>query len=121
MKNLILAGVLVLTAAPMFGQVQVYSYAIPCDALWPAVKDTVRNSGNYATVLLDDAEMVASFAIGVGDGFRIESAILNRTDSGCQLRISPLYQPGLANDAGDFKKRLDNTLSALKPPPHGSK
>jgi hypothetical protein len=121
MRYFVLACLLAFAAVPMFGEVQVYSYSMPCGALWPAVKDTVRNSGNYATVLLDDAEMVASFAIGVGDGFRIESAILNPTDSGCTLRISHLYQPGLANDAGDFQKRLDKKLSVLKPPPHGSK
>ena len=114
MKNFILACALVLTAAPMFGQVQVYSYAMPCDALWPALKDTVRNSGKYAPLLLDSKEMVASFAISsIEGGFGIKSAVLDSTPSGCSLRV---VSPGLGIDNGDFKKQVDKSLPKLKLP-----
>jgi hypothetical protein len=70
MKRLV-SGILLwlIAAGSAFAQGRnTYSYAIPCSGLWPAVKDTVRNSGYYAIVLIDDTEMVASFAIGVGQG-----------------------------------------------------
>jgi hypothetical protein len=112
MKYFILAGALVLMAAPMFGQVQVYSYAMPCDALWPAVRDTVRNSGKYAPLLLDSREMVASFAIaGIRDTFAVESVVLDPTSIGCSLRV---VSPGLGVDNGDLKKQVDKSLAKLK-------
>lgn len=96
----------------MFGQVQVYSYAMPCDAVWPALKDTVRNSGKYAPLLLDSKEMVASFAVSsIGDHFGIESAVLDSTSVGCSLRV---VSPGLGVDNGDLKKQVDKSLAKLK-------
>ena len=113
MKYFILAGVLVLMTAPTFGQVQVYSYAMPCDALWRAVRDTVRNSGKYAPLLLDSKEMVASFAIaGIRDTFAVESVVLDSTSVGCSLRV---VSPGLGIDNGDLKKQVDKSLAKLKP------
>ena len=112
MKHLIFAGVFVLIAATMFGQVQVYSYAMPCDAVWPALKDTVRNSGKYAPLLLDSKEMVASFAVSSIEGrFGIESAVLDPTSVGCSLRV---VSPGLGVDNGDLKKQVDKSLAKLK-------
>jgi hypothetical protein len=32
--------------------------------LWPAVKDTPRNSGKYGILGIDNTEMTASFVIG---------------------------------------------------------
>lgn len=114
MKSFVPVCALVLTVAPMFGQVQVYSYAMPCDALWPALKDTVRNSGKYAPLLLDSKEMVASFATkAIRDTFGIESAVLDSTPVGCSLRV---VSPGLGVDNGDLKKQIDKSLAKLKAP-----
>lgn len=46
-------------------------YSVPCSTLWPAVKDTVLDSGDYALVFMNNNEMTVSFAIGVGQAFRI--------------------------------------------------
>jgi hypothetical protein len=118
MKRFVLVILLLLIAAGSpLAQAQgrnQYSYAIPCSALWPAVKDTVRNSGYYAIVLIDNNEMVASFAIGVGQGLRIESAVLNAKGETCEMQVQPLYQPSLSNDDGDFKKRVEAKMAQLK-------
>jgi hypothetical protein len=118
MKRFVLGILLLLiTAGSPLAQAQgknVYSYAIPCSALWLAVRDTVRNSGHYAIVLIDNNEMVASFAIGVGQGLRIESAVLNPKGETCEMQVQPLYQPGLSNDDGDFKKRVEAAMAQLK-------
>jgi hypothetical protein len=119
MKRLV-PGILLwlIAAGSAFAQGKnIYSYAIPCSELWPAVKDTVRNSGYYAVVLIDNTEMVASFAIGVGQGLRIESAVLNAKGESCEMQVQPLYQPGLSNDDGDFKKRVGAAMAKLKSSP----
>jgi len=107
---------LLLTAGgSAFASAQKDLYSMPCSALWPSVKATVRNSGYYAIVMIDNTEMAASFAIGVGQGLRIESVVLNvKEGDTCEMQVQPLYQVGFSNDGGDFKKRVDGTMTMLK-------
>ena len=93
------------------------SYPIPCSALRPAVKETVRNTGFYAIVLLDNNEMTASFAMGAGKDLRIDSVILNATGDTCVMQVQPLYQVPFSNDGTDFKKRVDGASDRLKAQP----
>ena len=106
---------LLITGGSAFASEQKDMYSMPCSTLWPAVKATVSNSGYYAIVMIDNAEMAASFAIGVGQGLRIESVVLNaKAGDSCEMQVQPLYQPGLSNDGNDFKKRVDATMAYLK-------
>ena len=105
---------LVMASALAFAEAQKEMYSVRCSTLWPAVKFTIRNSGYYAIVMIDNTEMAASFAIGIGDALRIESVVLNATGDTCEMQVQPLYQPGLSNDAGDLKKRVDATMAHLK-------
>ncbi|MGH9493982.1 MAG: hypothetical protein ACRD3B_03210 [Candidatus Sulfotelmatobacter sp.] len=90
---------LLLTAVgSAFADVESDNYSVSCASLWPAVKDTVRNSGFYAIVLIDNTEMAASYDIGVGQGPRIESVVLNVKGDNCEMQVQPLYQPTFAND-----------------------
>ena len=108
---------LVIVAGPLFGaQTSKQVYPMPCGTLWPSVKDTVRNSGEYAVVFLDNTEMVASFSIGYGNGFRMGSAVLNPRADGCEMQLTT-FSIALADDAGSFRKRLDASLSRLKSSP----
>lgn len=116
------AGVILIflmAAVPSFAQESVEeTYSVSCSVLWPAVKDTVRNSGYYAVVFLDNTEMIATFAIGVGNALRIDSAVLNAKGGSCEMQMQPLYSPPLINDAGSFKKRVKSSLArvqSLKP------
>ena len=120
MKRLFSITLLLAAAvSPAFGDAHKETYPMACSDLWPAVKSTVRNSGYYAIVFLDNSEMIASFSIGTpGNGTpRVESVVLNViADSTCELQIEPLAKPIFANDAVDFKKRLDSTLERINAP-----
>jgi len=66
---------LVMIAGPLFATTRKDTYDMTCNTLWPAVKGTVRNSGDYAVVFIDNDEMIASFAIGAGHAFKFASVI----------------------------------------------
>jgi hypothetical protein len=80
-------------AVPSFAKVHKDVYQVPCDTLWPAVKDTLRNSGKYGILGLDSTELTATYSMGIG---------------------------AIGQNAGDFKKRVDKSLAELQkqtPPP----
>ena len=109
------ALMLLIAGAPSFAGTRDI-YKMPCSALWPAVKDVTRNSGEYAVVFLDSTEMIASFALGEGKDLRIGSAVLNTQGDTCEMRVE-MHVPGaLTDDPGSFKKRVDKALAALQNP-----
>ena len=86
-----------------------------CNELWPAVKDTLRNSGKYGIIGIDNGEMTASYNIGGNlTGKRINSLVLNARGSACELQIQTSFSGLGNNDAGDFKKRLRESLVRLR-------
>jgi hypothetical protein len=58
------AALLLLVASPSLCKTHVEPYPVSCSVLWPAVKDTLRNSGKYGILGIDNTEMTASFVIG---------------------------------------------------------
>ena len=108
--------ILLIAAVPSFAKEHVKElYSVNCGVLWPAVKDSVRNSGYYAVIFLDNTEMIATFAVGSGNSLRINSAVLDAKGDTCEMQIQPLYFGALfSNDAGDFKKRVDASLARLQ-------
>jgi hypothetical protein len=99
-----------------FGKTHSDLYPVACSELWPAVKDTLRNSGKYGIIGVDNAEMTASYNIGGGlGGKRINSVVLNsKGASSCELQTQTAYSGLGHNDAGDFKKRVEESLAKLK-------
>jgi hypothetical protein len=117
MKKTILVILLLTLAAPGFASTHKESYNIPCSELWTALKDTLRNSGKYGIIAIDNAEMTASYNIGGNlTGKRINSAVLNSKDNGngCELQVQTAFSGLANNDAGDLKKRVDASLAKLK-------
>jgi len=110
-------------AVPALASTHKELYAnVPCSELWPALKDTLRNSGKYGIIGIDNTEMTASYNIGGNlTGKRINSAVLNSKDNGtsCELQVQTAYSGLINNDAGDLKKRVDESMAKLKtsPPP----
>ena len=104
-----------------FAKTHKFNYSVSCDVLWPAVKDTVRNSGKYGIIAIDNAEMTASYNIGGAlGGKRINSAVLNRIgENACEMQVQTAFSGLAHNDAGDFKKRVDQSLA--KEPKTGEK
>jgi hypothetical protein len=107
---------LVATVVPSFGKVHKDEYSVACGTLWSAVKETLRTSGKYQIVSLENADMSASYTMGIGSvgQKRINSVTLSEKEKGCEMAVTSGFS-GLTNDdAGDFKKRVEATLDRQK-------
>ena len=120
MKRVVISILLLLTAVPALASTHKDVFSVSCNELWRAVKDTLRNSGKYGIIAIDNSEMTASYNMG-GNlmAKRVNSAVLNSKDNGanCELQVQTAYSGLGNNDAGDFKKRVDASLSKLKGQP----
>jgi hypothetical protein len=115
MKRLVIIALALGCSASAFAKTHDYDYTMPCSALWPAVKDTIRNSGKYGIIGIDSAEMTASYNIGGNlGGKRINSLVLNTIPTGCELQVQTAYSGFGNNDAGDLKKRVDDSIAKLQ-------
>lgn len=116
-RIVVVALMLLAAAGPAFSKTHKDVYPVQCSVLWPAVKDTLRNSGKYGIIAIDNTEMTASFNIGgTLSEKRVNSVVLNGKPDGCEMQVQSAFS-GLENDdAGDFKKRVDKSLAKLQPP-----
>jgi hypothetical protein len=108
-----------IVAVPAFAKTHKDDYSVSCTVLWAAVKDTLRNSGKYGIIGMDNGEMTASFSIGIGSigQKRVNSVALNAKGDSCEMVVQSGFS-GLTNDdAGDFKKRVDKSLAAQQQSP----
>jgi hypothetical protein len=119
MKRFAVAALMVLiVAAPSFAKTHSEMYSIPCTSLWPAVKDTLRNSGKYGIISIDNEDLTASFNIGgTLTGKRTNSVMLNTKPAGCEMQVQTAFSGIGNNDEGDFKKRVDASLAKLQAAP----
>lgn len=110
-KRFLPAILLLTTAVPGFGKTHKDVFEAPCKVLWPAVKDTLRNSGKYGIIGIDNTEMTASYNIGgFLTGKRINSLVLNSKGNSCEMLVQTSYSGFENNDAGDLKKRVKESL-----------
>src|SRR5580704_18903658 len=123
MRRFAVLAMMLLVAAPSFAKVHKDGYQVPCSTLWPAVKDTLRNSGKYGILGLDNTELTATYTMGIGaiGQKRVNSVVLNaKGDNACEMVVQSGYSGITNDDAGDFKKRVDKSLAELQkqtPPP----
>ena len=103
-------------AAPAFAKEHSDTYPVACSDLWPAVKDVVKNSGNYVVVSMDNTEMMSSYTVGAVR-HRTNSVHLNVQGSGCEMVVQSTYRGVAHDDASDFKNRVDEALAKLKAAP----
>ena len=114
MKRTLVTLFLFACSTSAFAKTHSYIYPMPCTQLWPAVKDTLRNSGKYGILGIDSGEMTASYNIGGNlTGKRTNSLVLNTKDGGCELQVQTSYSGFVNNDADDLKKRVDASLVKL--------
>ena len=100
---------------PALAKTHDFDYPMACSALWPAVKDTLRTSGKYGIIGIDNGEMTASYNIGGAlTGKRTNSLVLNTKGAGCDLQVQTSYSGLTNNDAADLKKRIDESLTKLQ-------
>ena len=122
MKRAVLAlpivALILSSAIPADAKTHKESYTIPCSTLWPAIKDTLRNSGKYGIISITNDEMTASYNIGGSlTGKRTNTVLLNPAGTGCEMQIQTAYSGFVNNDASDFKTRVDASLAKLKAAP----
>jgi hypothetical protein len=109
------ALVMIAVAKPAHAKTHKNTYAVPCSTLWPAVKDTLRNSGKYGIIGISNEEMTASYNIGgTLTQKRTNSVLLNTVPTGCEMQVQSAASGLMNNDAGDFKSRVDASLAKLK-------
>jgi hypothetical protein len=117
MKRLAVTLMLMSFVVPAFCKTHPENYSVSCTTLWAAAKDTLRNSGKYGIISMDSTEMTATYTMGLGSAGqkRTNQVVLNvKGDSACEMQIQSGFS-GLTNDdAGDFKKRVDKSLSKLQ-------
>jgi hypothetical protein len=120
MKRFLLLVLLLAIGVPAFASTHRDNFNVPCNELWRALKDTLRNSGKYGIIAIDNSEMTASYNMGGNImAKRVNSAVLNRKNNGasCELQIQTAYSGLVNNDAGDMKKRVEESLTKLKGEP----
>jgi hypothetical protein len=107
-------AILLTAAAPSFAKTHSDMYSVSCSVLWSVVKDTLRNSGKYGIMGMDNTEMTATYSMGMGSigQKRVNSVLLNvKGDNSCEMQTQSGFSGLGNNDAGDFKKRVDASLA----------
>lgn len=122
MKRFVVVALMLFSVATpiAFAKTHKDDYSVSCSVLWPAVKDTLRNSGKYGIIGIDNTELTASFNIGgTLTGKRINSVVLNGKGDTCEMQVQTAFSGLANNDAGDFKKRVDASLARQQAAPAG--
>ena len=116
MRKFVAVALISLTlAVPAFGKTHKESFEAPCSELWSAVKDTLRNSGKYGIIGIENSEMTASYNIGgTFGGKRINSVLLNSQGTGCEMQTQTAFTGLAHNDARAFRDRVEKSLAKLK-------
>jgi hypothetical protein len=84
--------------------------------LWDAVQDTIKNSGAYSLVVADNNAMTASYTINGALRHRENSVHLETQGTNCEMQIQSSYSGLAHDDAGDFNKRVAESLAKLNAP-----
>jgi len=95
MRRLAMVAVMLLVViGPSFAKMHKDMYSVPCSTLWPAVKDTLRNSGKYGILGMVESEMTATYSMGIGSigQKRTNTVVLNaKGDTSCEMVIQSGY------------------------------
>ena len=120
MKFAVIAFMTLIFALPAFSKAHKDSYPQPCSELWTAVKDTLSNPDNYTVEgTPDDTKMTASYNVKHAVHASITGAVMQRTNqitliskgTGCELQVVSSFSGLAHDDAGDFKKRVEESLA----------
>ncbi|HUI84817.1 MAG TPA: hypothetical protein VL240_11360 [Candidatus Binatia bacterium] len=114
MRSAVVALISLIVAVPAFGKTHNDTYSVPCSQLWDAVQETVKNSGYYTPVVLDNAQMTSAFNISGAIHSRTISVRLEPKGTNCEMQTQTSFSGVFQNDAGDFKSRVDHALAKLK-------
>lgn len=122
MRSLLVALIALIVVVPAFGKTYKTTYPDSCSELWPAVQDVLSNPDNYNVVSRDDAQMTAIYDVKHSAHVNISGTLLQRKNhvtlvsqgAGCEMQVVSNYSGWEHNDQGDFKDRVDQSLTKLK-------
>ena len=124
--KILVVALLLLLALPALGRTTKNTYSVPCNDLWPAVKEALSNPDNYSVISSDDAKWTASYDVKHTVHTNISGALLQRTNkvtlvtqgTGCQMQVVSNYSGWEHNDRNDFVDRVNELMAkqgAAKP------
>ena len=121
----LMALLLVAVAVPSFGKTYKYSYSVGCGEIWPAVKQVLSIPENYTVIENDDAKMTAAYDVKHSAHVNVSGALLQRKNkvtlvpqgTGCQMQVVSNYSGWEHHDQGDFRDRVDETMTKAKAAP----
>ena len=111
-------------AFPSLSKTHTNDYPNPCSEVWAAVKDTLGNPENYTIKMTDEMRMSVSYSVKHSAHVTITGALRQRPNTvtlsskgtGCEMQVESNYSGFEHNDAGDFTKRVNESLAKLKAP-----
>ena len=100
-------------------------YPVACSEVWSAVKGALANPENYKDVQSDEEKMSAEYNVKHSIHWSVSGAInqgknkvaLVPIGTTCQMNVVSMYSGLSHNDAGDFKKRVDEVMAKAKNAP----
>ncbi|HUM03948.1 MAG TPA: hypothetical protein VLT90_00710 [Terriglobales bacterium] len=113
-------------ALPASAKTYKSTYPLPCNELWPAVKDTLNNpANNYEVKVNDDGQMHAEYDVKHAAHVTVTGVFTQRTNkvtllpkgATCEMQVVSNFSGWEHSDRGDFKKRVDESLVKLKNAP----
>jgi hypothetical protein len=122
MRLLCVTLTLLALALPAFSGTHKETFPNACSEVWAAVKDTLGNPENYTIKIVDESRMTASYSVKHSAHVTLTGALrqrpntvsLSSTGTGCQMEVQSNYSGFEHNDAGDFIKRVKESLAKLK-------
>jgi hypothetical protein len=122
MRFVVVAFILSVFALPAFSRSHKETLPATCSEVWAAVKDTLGNPENYTIKISDEAKMTASYQVKHSAHVTITGALRQRPNTvslstkgtGCEVGVESNYSGFEHNDAGDFTKRVKESLAKAK-------
>jgi hypothetical protein len=113
------AFILSVFALPAFSGTHKQTYPNACSDVWKAVKNILGDSENYTVKITDDARMAATYDVKHAAHVSITGALRQRPNTvslsskgtGCVMEVQSNYSGFEHNDAGDFTKRVNESLA----------
>ncbi|WP_321476973.1 hypothetical protein [uncultured Paludibaculum sp.] len=112
-------------ALPLHSKTHKVAYPNACGDVWTAVKDTLGNAENYTIKITDETRMIATYSVKHSAHVTLTGTLRQRPNTvslsphgdGCDMEVQSNYSGFEHNDAGDFAKRIGESLAKRKEAP----
>jgi hypothetical protein len=119
------ALLLLVFALPLRSKTHKVNYPNGCGEVWTAVKETLGIAENYTLKVADETRMIATYSVKHSAHVTVTGALrqrpntvsLHSQDTGCVMEVQSNYSGFEHNDAGDFAKRVTESLAKRKEAP----